>query len=138
MAWSKPPQQSGTSSPHPAGVETTLIADGCVYTTEAIALSGTGTLSLSNATDLSEQTSVVVEKGVIAEPSGSLQAWQMLSNRDGKFSVKVKLPGSEEPVAGKGVYLPGQRRAWGYFPSGAIGGRIELTVPPPAMPGAPW
>lgn len=129
LAWSKPSQAPGSKGTHLGGVDTVLVANGCLYNGVLIP-DGAGTLSLSGGNLLAdENNSVTISLGKPSVPTGSLRAWASVKASTGRFTPKVLLPGGTRPVVGSGVYLPKSRSAWGYFPGTTVGGRVELIGP---------
>jgi len=128
LGWTKPPQTPGAKGQHLSGVDTTLVANGSLYH-GVVPGSGSATLTLSGGNlAADETTAVTVNGGIPAVPAGSLVGWAGVRPNIGKFSVRIRVPGSARPIIGGGLYLPKSQSAWGYFPGLTEGGRIQLEI----------
>jgi hypothetical protein len=129
LAWVKGTQTRGL---HAAGVDTTLTANGCIYTPADTLPGGSVTVTVSGgnlAAPLSMNTTATAGVPV---PSVAFPSWKVVSIRGvstGTFSARVKNPANTRTVGATGVYLPKSNSAWGYFPGTTVGGRIQLTQP---------
>ena len=130
LAWSKPPQPRGAKGLQLGGVDTILTATGSLYT-GVIPLTGPGAVILSGGNlTAPEVDPVTVVSGTPNNPKGLVQLWSTANPVAGKFFARVRVPGTTLAVSGEGLYLPKSHDAWGFFPGAAVGGRIELIVPP--------
>ena len=130
LLWAKFPQAATVKGLHLTGVETTLTANGSLFS-GTIPLTGPGTLRLSGGNLAAPESAGVTlnAKAIPTVPTGSLKTWTGVVVKVGKFNATVALPGVIKPVKGSGLYLPKSHSAWGFFPGKTVGGRIELTVP---------
>jgi hypothetical protein len=128
LEWRKLPQAPGTPGVHLVGLDTTLHANGSLYTGAAL-FSGSGTLVLSGGNLSGTETNPVTVTGGVPTVAGSLTAWTGVKAKKGLFKALVNVPGAAQPAKGSGIYLPKSNSAFGYFPGVSVGGRIQLTVP---------
>ena len=129
IAWFKPGQLPKIKGLHLAGLDTTLTANGSLYTGAPL-FTGAGMLDLSggNLTVAESSAATISALGIPTTPLGSLKTWTGAKAKTGKFAATVLVPTITKPVKGSGLYLPKSNSAWGFFPGTTVGGRIELSV----------
>ena len=129
LAWVKGAQARGL---HDGGVDTTLTANGCIYTPADTLPGGLVTVTASGGNLAAPLIVNTTATAGVPTPSVAFPNWKVVSIRGvstGTFSARVKNPANTRTVGATGVYLPKSNSAWGYFPGTTEGGRIEITQP---------
>ena len=129
LAWAMGAQPSGL---HAGGVDTTLTANGSLYTPAATLPAGAVTLTASGGNLAASLVVATTATDGLPLASVAFPGWKVSLSRAGRtglFAAKVKDPARARAVTGGGVYLPKSNSAWGYFPGTSEGGRIQLTQP---------
>jgi hypothetical protein len=126
FVWNKPPQELNTPYPNRNGIETVLLANGCLHSAEVLA--GPATLRLAGGDLAADEIDSVTMTANRPNPAGSLMEW--VPKPYGAFVVKLRFA-TGDPIIGAGIYLSKTKRAWGYFPGEEQGGCVDLQLSTP-------
>ena len=127
LAWLKPAQTA--AGMHQSGVNTVLVANGCIYTPGVSILpNGAGTLRISGGNLAATSTTAALITAGKPKTTPIMGKW-VAEPTKGTFTPTVRTPARPTGTSGTGIYLPKSNSAWGYFPGVTLGGRIELTQP---------
>ena len=126
LEWVKPAQATGL---HRTGVNTVLVANGCVNTGVFGIPDGPVVVTLSGgnfpAPVVINSTSL---NGKVAAVLPTLTGWaaQTLGQT---FRTMFKQPGFVRATLGTGYFFPKSQTALGFFPGTTHGGKVEVHVP---------